>query len=163
MSLPRRQQMILNQIEQALQAADPRLKTMFAAFGRSKAQEEAAGVPDAEVLADRPSRRTLAIFMMVVVCMLGVLVVGIRSTNSDCPGLSSDQVVASATARYAGCSHSTDAWSKGGRLGLLSLALTLVTTLAGRVEQPPKHRRVLLQRGPAVVGDGDRGCRTGVT
>jgi Protein of unknown function (DUF3040) len=116
MNLPRRQQQILDQIEQALQAADPRLKSMFAAFGRSgKAREQEQSVPDAEVLSDRPSRRTLTIFMMVVVCMLGVLVVGIRSTSSDCPGLSSDQVVASATARYAGCSHSTDAWSKGGR------------------------------------------------
>jgi hypothetical protein len=116
MSLPRRQQMILNQIEHALQAADPRLKSMFAAFGRSaKAQEQAEAVPAAEVLSDRPSRRTLAIFMMVVVCMLGILAVGIRSTSRDCPGLSSDQVIASATVRYAGCSHSTDAWSKGGR------------------------------------------------
>jgi hypothetical protein len=116
MSLPRRQQMILDQIEQALQAADPRLRSMFAAFGRSaKAQQAAEGVPDAEVLSDRPSRRTLAIFMTVVACLLGVLAVGIRSTSSDCPGLTSDQVVASAPVRYAGCSHSTDAWSKGGR------------------------------------------------
>jgi hypothetical protein len=114
MNLPRRQQQILNQIEQALQAADPRLKSMFATFGRTgKGQEQP--VPDAEVLPDRPSRRTLAIFTMVVVCMLGVLVVGIRSTSRDCPGLSSDQVIASAAVRYAACSHSTDAWSKGGR------------------------------------------------
>jgi hypothetical protein len=115
MSLPRRQQLILNQIEQALQAADPRLKSMFAAFGRSAKTPEAAVVPAAEALSDRPSRRTLAIFMMVVLGLLGVLAIGIRSTSGDCPGLSSDQAVASATARYAGCSHSTDAWSKGGR------------------------------------------------
>jgi hypothetical protein len=116
MNLPRRQQMILDQIEQALQAADPRLKSMFAAFGRSaRTKEHGQPVPAAEALSDRPSRRTLAIFTMVVVCMLAVLVVGIRSTSRDCPGLTSDQVVASATARYAGCSHSTDAWSKGGR------------------------------------------------
>jgi Protein of unknown function (DUF3040) len=112
MSLPRRQQLILNQIEQALQAADPRLKSMFAAFGRSARAES---VPDAEALSDRPSHRTLAIFMTIVVCLLGVLVVGIRSTSRDCPGLTSDQVVASAAVRYDGCSHSTDAWSKGGR------------------------------------------------
>jgi hypothetical protein len=108
--------MILNQIEQALQAADPRLKNMFAAFGHSaKAREQAQGLPDAEAIADRPSRRTVAIFMAVVVCLLGVLAIGIRSTSDDCPGLSSDQVVASATVRYAACNHSTDAWSKGGR------------------------------------------------
>jgi hypothetical protein len=112
MSLPRRQQLILDQIEQALQAADPRLRSMFAAFGRSvKAQAS----PAIEAISDRPSRRTLVIFMMVVASMVGVLVVGIRSTNSDCPGLPSDQVIASATVRYAGCTHSTDAWSRGGR------------------------------------------------
>jgi hypothetical protein len=112
MSLPRRQQRILNQIEQALQAADPKLKAMFAAFGRPV---RAAAGPAVEVISDRPSRRTLAIFTMVVVCLLGVLVVGIRSTSGDCHGLSSDQAVASATVRYAGCTQSTDAWSRGGR------------------------------------------------
>jgi hypothetical protein len=55
------------------------------------------------------------IFMMVVVCLLGVLVVGIRSTSGDCPGLSSDQVVAPAVTRFAACNQSTDAWSRGGR------------------------------------------------
>ena len=112
MTLPRRQQRILNQIEQALQAADPKLKAMFAAFGRSV---RAQGGPAIEAISDRPSRRTLLIFMMIVVCLLGVLVVGIRSTNSDCPGLSSDQVVAPAAVRFAGCTQSTDAWSRGGR------------------------------------------------
>jgi hypothetical protein len=112
MSLPPRQQRILNQIEQALQAADPKLKSMFASFGRSARAQPG---PAVEVISDRPSRRTLVIFMMIVVCMLGVLVIGIRSTNSDCPGLSSDQVVAPAAVRYAGCTQSTDAWSRGGR------------------------------------------------
>ena len=112
MSLPRRQQRILNQIEQALQAADPKLKSTFAAFGRSVRTQ---GRPAIEAISDRPSRRTLVIFTMIVVCLLGVLVVGIRSTNSDCPGLSSDQVVATAAVRFAGCTQSTDAWSRGGR------------------------------------------------
>jgi hypothetical protein len=112
MSLPRRQQRILNQIEHALQAADPKLKSMFATFGRSV---RAQSGPAIEAISDRPSRRTLVIFMMIVACLLGVLVVGIRSTNSDCPGLSSDQVVAPAAVRFAGCSQSTDAWSRGGR------------------------------------------------
>ena len=53
--------------------------------------------------------------MMVVVCLLAVLVVGIRSTSGDCPGLSSDQAVAPAVTRFAGCNQSTDAWSRGGR------------------------------------------------
>jgi Protein of unknown function (DUF3040) len=112
MSLPRRQQRILNQIEHALQAADPGLKSMFASFARSA---RARAGPAVEVVSDRPSRRTLVIFAMVVVSLLGVLVVGIRSTSGDCPGLSSDQVVAPAVTRYAGCTQGTDAWSRGGR------------------------------------------------
>ena len=112
MILPRRQQQILNQIEQALQTADPKLKSMFAAFGRSVRAQTG---PAIEAISDRPSRRTLVIFTMVVLCLLGVLVVGIRSTNGDCPGLSSDQVVAPAATRFAGCDQSTDAWSRGGR------------------------------------------------
>jgi hypothetical protein len=117
MNLSRRQQKILDQIEQALQAADPHLKSMFASFGRSagEAGERERAVPAAGDLSGRPSRRTLTIFTIVVVCLLGVLVVGIRSTSRDCPGLSSDQVVASATVRYAGCDQNTDAWSRGGR------------------------------------------------
>ena len=111
MSLPRRQQRILNQIEHALLTADPRLRSMFASFGRSA---RAAG-PAVEVISGRPSRRTLAIFMMVVVGLLAVLVVGIRSTSGDCPRLSSDQAVAPAVTRFAGCTQSTDAWSRGGR------------------------------------------------
>jgi hypothetical protein len=113
MSLPRRQQRILNQIEHALQAADPGLRSMFASFGGRSSRVHAG--PAVEAIAGGPSRRTLVIFLMVVVCALGVLVVGIRSTSGDCPGLSSDQVVAPAAARFAGCSQSTDAWSRGGR------------------------------------------------
>ncbi len=112
MSLPRRQQRILDQIEQALQAADPKLKSTFAAFGRSV---RAQSGPAIESISGRPSRRTLVIFMMIVVCLLGVLVVGIRSTSDDCPGLSSGQVVAPAVTRFAACRQGTDAWSRGGR------------------------------------------------
>ena len=35
------------------------------------------------------------------------------TTNRRC--LSSDQVVASAAVRFAGCSKATNSWSKGGR------------------------------------------------
>jgi len=111
MSLPPRQQAILDQIEQVLQAADPRLKSMFASFNRSMRAEP---IPATEVISSRWPRRAIML-CLVVLSMLGVLVVGIRSTSNDCPGLSSDQVVAPAVVRYAGCSKSTDVWSKGGR------------------------------------------------
>lgn len=124
MSLPERQQQVLDQIERALQAADPGLRSMFAAFGRmaSRADMPAAeAMPAAEVIPaakDTPGRRvrrTVVILLVVVSSLLGLVTVGIVATARACPGLSSDQVVASAAVRYAACSKATDAWSKGGR------------------------------------------------
>lgn len=111
MSLPPRQQAILDQIERVLQSADPRLKSMFAAFHRTV---KAQAMPATEVISHVPVRRVVMI-CVVVVSLLGGLVFGIRATAHDCPGLSSDQVVASAAVRYAGCSKSTAAWSRGAR------------------------------------------------
>jgi 3-hydroxyacyl-CoA dehydrogenase len=111
MSLPPRQQAILDQIEQLLQAADPRLKSMFAAFHRWAPVQ---AMPATEVISGRSARRTVLIWIMVI-STLGVLVLGIRASSNDCPGLSSDQVVASAAVRYAACTKSTDVWSKGAR------------------------------------------------
>ncbi len=112
MSLPRRQQAILDQIEQLLQAADPRLKSTFSAFNRSTRAEP---IPRTEAIFSWSLPRRAVMVCLIVLSMLGVLVVGIRSTSNDCPGLSSDQVVAAAAVRYAACSKSTDVWSKGGR------------------------------------------------
>lgn len=111
MSLPRRQQEILDQIERTLAAADPGLRSMFAAFARHTRGQP---VPPVEVLAAGTIRRAVLIFAMLAVA-IGVLVVGIHATSGDCPGLSSDQVVASAAVRHAGCTSATDAWSRGGR------------------------------------------------
>jgi hypothetical protein len=115
MSLPARQQLILDKIEQVLRAADPRLESMFAAFCRSAHTE---AMPATEVISSRPRRTVITrtvIICIVLIGMLGVLVVDIRATSNDCPGLSSDQTVASAAVRYAACNKSTDVWSKGGR------------------------------------------------
>jgi hypothetical protein len=111
MSLPERQQQILDQIEQVLQAADPRLKSMFAAFARLAPRDAA---PATEVVARRSARRTVVICIMVL-SLLGVLMLSILATKDVCPGLSSDQAVVSASVRYAACSKSTDAWSRGAR------------------------------------------------
>jgi hypothetical protein len=114
MSLPARQQLILDRIEKVLRAADPRLESMFAAFHRSA---HAEAMPDTGIISGKAARRTVIICVMVVsmLGMLGVLVLDIRATSNDCPGLSSDQVVASAAVRYAACSKSTAVWSKGAR------------------------------------------------
>jgi len=111
MSLSERQQQILDQIEQVLQAADPHLKSMFAAFARLAPQE---AVPGTEVIARRSARRTVLICVMVL-SLLGVLMLSFLATKDVCPGLSSDQAVVSASIRYAACSKSTDAWSRGAR------------------------------------------------
>ena len=111
MSLPDRQQQILDQIEQVLQAADPRLKSMFAAFARLPAPDP---VPVTKAIPARSARRTVLICVMVL-SLLGVLMLSVLAMKDVCPRLSSDQVVASASVRYAACSKSTDAWSRGAR------------------------------------------------
>jgi hypothetical protein len=114
MSLPDRQQQILDQIEQVLQAADPRLKSMFAAFARMAPRDI---VPVTEVIPAIPvrsARRTVLICVMVL-SLLGVLTLSVLAMKDVCPRLTSDQAVVSASVRYAACSKSTDAWSRGAR------------------------------------------------
>jgi Protein of unknown function (DUF3040) len=180
MSLPDRQQQILDQIEKALQSADPALKSMYAMFGRLTSPEampateampageggtgeggtgegaaadsaramgmaavtgaasDSAGGPAARkpapswvavgvvgpvaskagvasTAASRRRARRALVISLIVLGLLGLMIFNVVSTSSQCPGLSSDQVVASAAVRYAACSHSTDAWSKGAR------------------------------------------------
>ncbi len=112
MSLPARQQLVLDQIERVLQAADPRLKSMFAAFARLASAE---AMPVTEVISARPARRLAVLISVLVISALSLVMVFVVATSKACPGLSSDQVVASATVRFAGCSKATDSWSKGGR------------------------------------------------
>jgi hypothetical protein len=115
MSLPARQQAVLDQIERILAAADPQLKSMFAAFARVASRE---AMPATEAISPRsprsPRRWTLLICIMVI-SLLSMVTVFVVATSRACQGLPSDQVVASATVRYAACSKATDAWSKGGR------------------------------------------------
>jgi Protein of unknown function (DUF3040) len=110
MSLPERQQRVLDQIEQTLQKADPGLKSMFAAFGQLAAREAA---PAIEVISSRRAK----IISIVVLSVLGALwlAVTVVATGNACPGLPSDQAVVTASVRYAACSHSTAAWTRGGR------------------------------------------------
>ncbi len=112
MSLTARQQQALDQIEHTLQAADPKLTSMFAAFARLA---PAPARPAAEAARGRRARRTVMTLIVVISLLGGVLALGAVATGRACPGLSSDQVVASAAVRYAACSKGTAAWSKGGR------------------------------------------------
>jgi hypothetical protein len=92
MSLPPRQQAALDQIEHLLQSADPRLKSMFTAFHRTvKAQD----MPKREVISGFTPRR-IVMLCIVVACLAGGFVLGIRTPGPNCPN---------AAARYVGCSQ----------------------------------------------------------
>jgi hypothetical protein len=112
MSLPARQQLVLDQIERMLQAADPGLKSLFAAFARLAPPD---ATPAAEAISGRPVRRWMVMISIMVISALSLVMVFVVATSKACPRLSSDQIVASATVRFAGCSKATDSWSKGGR------------------------------------------------
>ena len=112
MSLPARQQAVLDQIDQILQGADPQLKSMFAAFARVASRE---AMPATEAISKRSPRQWTLLICIMVISLLSMVTVFVVATSRACQGLSSDQVVASATVRYDACSKATDAWSKGGR------------------------------------------------
>jgi hypothetical protein len=112
MSLPARQQAVLDRIEAVLQASDPRLKGMFAVFTRLAAPD---AMPGTEEIAARQLRPAVLISVVLLVSVLSVVLLGLFSVGTACPRLSSDQEVTSAAVRLAGCNSSTDAWSKGGR------------------------------------------------
>jgi hypothetical protein len=111
MNLPARQQLVLDQIEQILQAADPRLKSMFATFARMASRE---AMPASEAISGRPARRTVLI-SVIVISVLSAVTVSIAVTSKACPGLSPGQAAASAAVRFAACGKNMDLWSRGGR------------------------------------------------
>lgn len=119
MTLSRRQQAVLDQIERTLQAADPQLRSMFSVFTRLTSRE---AMPDTETPRQnaRSSRSAKSVAGLLVVSvfmagLVGAFLFSVLGTSNDCPGLSSDQAVVSATVRAAACSHATAAWSKGSR------------------------------------------------
>jgi Protein of unknown function (DUF3040) len=127
MSLSARQQAILDQIERALQAADPQLKSAFSSFTRLASREAmpatestgdgAAAAGTSRVTRGRSAQSVTGVLVVSVVIagLVGAFLFSVFGTSHDCPGLSSDQAVVSASVRAAACSHSTAAWSKGSR------------------------------------------------
>jgi hypothetical protein len=123
MTLSARQQAILDQIERALAAADPQLKSKFSIFTRLTSRDT---MPETETVRaeehhhQRPRSRVKSMVGLLVVSVMAASLVGaflfsVIGMRNDCPGLPSDQTMASAAVRYAACSHATAAWSKGGR------------------------------------------------
>jgi len=72
-------------------------------------------VPETEVISRRTVRGWLMMISIMVVGVLSLAMLFVVANRRACPGLSSDQVVASAAVRFAGCSRATNSWSKGGR------------------------------------------------
>lgn len=91
MILPRRQQAVLRQMDRALGAADPELRSSYAAFAR---RARGAPFPVAEVIAGRPVR--FLVLALVVVLAAGFLAFGIGVLNGGC----------SSTAWHGGCTMS---------------------------------------------------------
>jgi hypothetical protein len=79
MNLPRRQQAILDRMDRALGAADPQLRSSYAAFTR-RAKE--APFPAAEVITTPPLR--FLVLALIVVLAIGVLALGISSFSGGC-------------------------------------------------------------------------------
>ena len=126
MTLSARQQAILDQIERALAAADPQLKSKFSIFTRltspdTMPETETVRADERTVRADERRRRSvqsvvgLLVVSVMTASLVGAFLFSVLGTRNDCPGLPSDQTMASAAVRYAACSHDTAAWSKGGR------------------------------------------------
>ena len=80
MILPRRQQAILDQMERALGAADPQLRSSYAAFAR---RARGAPFPAAEAIATRPVR--FLVLGLVILLTLGFLAFGISDVSGGCP------------------------------------------------------------------------------
>jgi hypothetical protein len=76
MNLPRRQQVILDRMDRALGAADPQLRSSYAAFTR---RASGAPFPAAEVIATRPLR--YLVLALIVLLAFGVLAIGISSST----------------------------------------------------------------------------------
>ena len=93
MSLPARQQRVLDQIETILQARDPALTSMFATFARLTAQE---AMPKIEELKGRLSRLLQPVLL---IPLLAVIIVSSIVAGSFVPGPRCGSV---ATARGTG-------------------------------------------------------------
>jgi|HubBroStandDraft_2_1064218.scaffolds.fasta_scaffold1110164_2 hypothetical protein len=80
MILPRRQQAILDQMERSLGAADPQLRSSYAAFAR---RSEGAPFPAAEVISTRPIR--FLVLGLIILLALGFLAFGVSDLSGGCP------------------------------------------------------------------------------
>ena len=79
MILPRRQQAVLDQMDRALGAADPKLRSSYAAFAR---RARGAPFPEAEVITGRPVR--FVVLALVILLAVGFLAFGVGVLHGGC-------------------------------------------------------------------------------
>jgi hypothetical protein len=79
MILPRRQQEVLDRMDRALGAADPELRSSYAAFAR---RARGAPFPAAEVITGRPVR--FLVLALVVLLAVGFLAFGVGVLHGGC-------------------------------------------------------------------------------
>jgi hypothetical protein len=79
MILPRRQQAVLDRIDRDLAAADPKLRSSYAAFAR---RARGAPFPAAEVITGRPVR--FLVLILVIALAVGFLAFGIGVLHGGC-------------------------------------------------------------------------------
>jgi hypothetical protein len=91
MILPRRQQAVLDQMDRALGADDPKLQSSYAAFAR---RAQGTPFPVAEVITGRPVR--FLVLALVILLAVGFLAFGIGVLHGGC----------SSTAWHGGCTMS---------------------------------------------------------
>jgi hypothetical protein len=84
---------------------------MFAKWAKLAAQKDE--MPGTEIVGTR--LRPAAMVAIVAAGVLIAILSWLPAAGKECPGLSSDQVVASAAVRLAAGQNNTDAWSKGAR------------------------------------------------
>ena len=99
MSLPRRQQEILDEMDRALGAADPQLRSSYAAFAR---RAKGSALPAVEAIAGRPVR--YLVLGLIFLLAVGFLAFGINDLRGGC----------SATAWHGTCTTAVTPGGAGG-------------------------------------------------
>lgn len=79
MSLPHRQQAVLDRMDRTLESADPQLRSMYAAFTR---RTGGAPFPPVEVIRTRPVR--YLVLALVLILAISFLAFGVSSLSGGC-------------------------------------------------------------------------------
>jgi Protein of unknown function (DUF3040) len=94
MSLPARQQQVLDRIDRALGTADPGLAGIFATFTRLTADD---GMPAVEAIRPRSRRPVVLMSVMTAAAVAGIVLGALTGTSGCIPTLGNGHVANSST------------------------------------------------------------------